>query len=85
MSEHRHRRRRRRSRGVACARRLRDACRPLPVTMTAVSRRGGDIGVCGLCMDARGISEVELAAGCRRSTTDELSDWSRQADRFLIL
>jgi uncharacterized protein involved in oxidation of intracellular sulfur len=37
----------------------------------------GGIGVRGMCMDARGISEAELAAGCRRSTMDGCTDWSQ--------
>ena len=53
------------------------------VMLGAVTRRGGEIGVCGTCMDARGISEGELAAGCHRSTMDELTDWTLGADRIL--
>lgn len=32
----------------------------------AVARRGGVIGVCGTCMDARGITDGELVEGCHR-------------------
>jgi len=49
-----------------------------------VTRRGGVIGVCGTCMDARGISDEDLADGCHRSTLDELTDWTRDADRVLV-
>ncbi|MBK5267337.1 MAG: DsrE family protein, partial [Acidimicrobiia bacterium] len=42
--------------------------------LRSVSRRGGEVGVCGTCMDARGIADTELAEGCRRSTMDELTD-----------
>jgi len=49
-----------------------------------VARRGGTIGVCGTCMDARGITEEELAEGCHRSTMDELTDWTLDADRVLV-
>ena len=52
--------------------------------LRSVSRRGGEVGVCGTCMDARGITEVELAEGCRRSTLDELTDWTQAADRVLV-
>ncbi len=49
-----------------------------------VTRRGGEIGVCGTCMDARGITDEELADGCHRSTMDELTDWTVQAERVLV-
>jgi uncharacterized protein involved in oxidation of intracellular sulfur len=35
-------------------------------------------------MDARGIADPELAEGCRRSSMDELTDWTQQADRTLV-
>lgn len=49
-----------------------------------VTRRGGVIGVCGTCLDARGITDDELAAGCHRSTLDELTTWTQGADRVLV-
>ena len=52
--------------------------------LRAVTRRGGEISVCGTCMDARGIADHELADGCRRSTMDELTDWTQQADKMLV-
>lgn len=52
--------------------------------LRSVVRRGGEIGVCGTCMDARGITDLELAEGCRRSTMDELTDWTQHADRVLV-
>jgi uncharacterized protein involved in oxidation of intracellular sulfur len=55
----------------------------LNVMLKAVARHGGEIGVCGSCLDARGISEQELEEGCRRSTMDELTDWTIAADRVL--
>lgn len=50
----------------------------------SVSRRGGEIGVCGTCMDARGISEAELTEGSRRSSLEELTRWTQEADRVLV-
>jgi uncharacterized protein involved in oxidation of intracellular sulfur len=49
-----------------------------------VARKGGEIGVCGSCMDARGITDEELAEGCRRSSMDQLTDWTQAADRVLV-
>jgi uncharacterized protein involved in oxidation of intracellular sulfur len=40
--------------------------------------------VCGTCLDAPGIGEDELAEGCHRSTMDELTDWTLQADHVLV-
>jgi uncharacterized protein involved in oxidation of intracellular sulfur len=56
----------------------------LELMLRSVTRRGGKVGVCGTCLDARGITEVELAEGCRRSTMDELTDWTQQADRVVV-
>ena len=50
----------------------------------AVARRGGEIGVCGTCMDARGIAADELAEGTHRGTLEELADWTVAADRVLV-
>jgi uncharacterized protein involved in oxidation of intracellular sulfur len=56
----------------------------LGLMLQSVARRGGKVGVCGTCMDARGITDVELADGCRRSTMEELTDWTQQAHRVLV-
>jgi len=49
----------------------------------AVIRHGGTVGVCGSCIDARGITEAELAEGTRRSTLEELTAWTLEAGRVL--
>ncbi|MDI7268369.1 MAG: DsrE family protein [Myxococcota bacterium] len=54
------------------------------VMLRGVTRRGGEIGVCGACMDARGIADGELAEGSRRSTMEELTEWTLWADRVLV-
>jgi uncharacterized protein involved in oxidation of intracellular sulfur len=51
--------------------------------LTAIVRRGYEVGVCGSCMDARGITEAELVEGAHRSSMDELTDWTLAADRVL--
>ncbi len=53
--------------------------------LAAVTRRGGGIGVCGTCMDARGITDAELVEGARRSSLDEWASWTIEADKVLIL
>lgn len=56
----------------------------LEVMLRGAARHGAEIGVCGTCMDARGIAEGELAEGGRRSTLDQLTDWTAWADRTLV-
>src|SRR3972149_1437786 len=51
------------------------------VMLRNVAQHGGEIGVCGTCMDARGITEAELAEGTHRSTLDHLTEWTRWADK----
>jgi len=46
--------------------------------------KGGETGVCGTCMDARGLADEELLEGARRSTMDELTDWTLWADKVLV-
>ena len=52
--------------------------------LTAVSRHGGQIGCCGTCMDARGITQAMLVEGAARSSMDELTDWTLAADKVLV-
>jgi len=49
----------------------------------AAIRHGAEIGLCGTCMDARAIREEQLVDGARRSTLDELTDWTLWADRVI--
>ncbi len=52
--------------------------------LRSVANRRGEIGVCGTCMDARGIAPDELVDGARRSTLDELTEWTLWADRIMV-
>lgn len=56
----------------------------LEIMMRGVLRKGGEIGVCGTCMDARGIADDELAEGTHRSTMDELTNWTQWADKVIV-
>lgn len=47
------------------------------------ARHGADIACCGTCMDARGITDDMLTKGARRSTLDELADWTVSADKII--
>ena len=42
------------------------------------------VGVCGTCMDARGIKESELVPGTHKSSMDELAAWTVEADKLLV-
>ena len=48
-----------------------------------VIRRDAEVGVCGSCIDARGITEEELIEGTHRSSMGELADWTVEADRVI--
>ncbi|MDC1174180.1 DsrE family protein [Bacteriovoracaceae bacterium] len=48
-----------------------------------IVRGGGPIGVCGTCMDARGIHDDELIDGTHKSTLSELTEWTIEADKVL--
>jgi uncharacterized protein involved in oxidation of intracellular sulfur len=52
--------------------------------LASVLRRGGRIGVCGTCMDARGIVEEDLVEGAKRSTLDEWTAWTLAAEKVLV-
>ena len=45
---------------------------------------GGEVGLCGTCMDARGLGEDQLVEGARRSTLQQLADWTAEADKVLV-
>jgi uncharacterized protein involved in oxidation of intracellular sulfur len=47
----------------------------------SAARHGAEVGCCGTCMDARGIGDDHLTKGARRSTLDELTDWTLWADK----
>lgn len=71
---------------VACARRGQQVPKGyynIEAMIGALVKRGGAVGVCGSCMDARGIAEADLAEGCRRGNMDELTAWTLWADRVL--
>jgi len=49
-----------------------------------VLRRDGKVLVCGTCMDARGLAQEELIDGAQRSTLDELTRATLEADKVLV-
>jgi uncharacterized protein involved in oxidation of intracellular sulfur len=51
--------------------------------LTAVLRHAGTIGACGSCLDARGIRDQELIEGAKRSSMEELTAWTLEADKVI--
>jgi uncharacterized protein involved in oxidation of intracellular sulfur len=49
-----------------------------------IARSGAQVGVCGTCMDARGLTDAELVEGARRSTLAELSSWTQWAEKVIV-
>lgn len=57
----------------------------LQVMLKQVAAAAADsVGVCGTCMDARGLKKEELMEGTHRSTLEVLADWSEWADKVLV-
>ncbi|MFX0052244.1 MAG: DsrE/DsrF/TusD sulfur relay family protein [Candidatus Hermodarchaeota archaeon] len=50
--------------------------------ITSISRKGS-VGACGTCLDARGLSHLEILDGVHRSTMNELTDWILSSDKIL--
>ena len=46
--------------------------------------RGGELLLCGTCMDARGLREDEIIDGARRSSMNELAERTLVADQVLV-
>ena len=42
------------------------------------------VGVCGTCLDARGIKESDLIQSAHRSSMDELTSWTIEADKLVV-
>lgn len=51
--------------------------------LKGLAARGVQVGACGSCMDARGLTDAELADGIRRSTMAELASWTLWAERVV--
>ncbi len=56
----------------------------IEVMIGNVVRHGGEIGVCGTCMEARGMTDDELTSGAHHGTLAELTEWTAWADKVLV-
>lgn len=52
--------------------------------LKGLTAKGANIGICGSCMDARGIDQEVIAEGTKRSSMDELTAWTQQADKIIV-
>ena len=52
--------------------------------LKALTAKDAKIGICGTCMDARGLRPETIAEGTHRSSLDELTAWTQEADRVLV-
>jgi uncharacterized protein involved in oxidation of intracellular sulfur len=52
--------------------------------LKVLASKGGKVGVCGSCMDARGLGDDSLVPGSHRSSIEELTCWTRDADKVLV-
>lgn len=69
---------------VACARRGQKVPEGYYNAGDMVRMVGGEVGLCGTCMDARGMQDEDLVDGARRSTLKELAEWTAAADKVLV-
>jgi uncharacterized protein involved in oxidation of intracellular sulfur len=56
----------------------------LETMLRSITKGGAVVGVCGTCMDARGVKDGELAEGTRRSSLDEWTEWTLWADKVIV-
>ena len=56
----------------------------IQLMLDRVVRNRGQVGVCGTCMDARGITESELVEGTQKSSLAELTTWTQWADKVIV-
>lgn len=71
---------------VGCAlanQKLPDGYYHLDRMVSVIIRQGGEVGCCGTCMDARAFEESYLVPGARRSSLDEVAEWTTWADKVI--
>jgi uncharacterized protein involved in oxidation of intracellular sulfur len=45
---------------------------------------GGEVALCGTCLNARGIADNEIVPGATRGTLDQLATWTAEANKVLV-
>jgi uncharacterized protein involved in oxidation of intracellular sulfur len=72
--------------GVTCAvagQKTPDGYYTLDRMLKTFARHGGQVGCCGTCLDARGLTDDRLVEEAARSSMDELATWTVEADKVL--
>jgi uncharacterized protein involved in oxidation of intracellular sulfur len=49
----------------------------------SAARHGAEVGCCGTCLDARGVTGELLVKGARRASLEDLTDWTLWADQVI--
>lgn len=56
----------------------------IQLMLDRIAKHAAQIGICGTCMDARGIVVAELSEGAHCGSLDELAHWTQWADKVLV-
>lgn len=51
--------------------------------LKAVTSKGGEVKICGTCVEARGLEKLSLMQGVSVSTMSQLAQWVVEADKVL--
>lgn len=51
--------------------------------ITSTAHHGAEVGLCGSCMDARGITDEMIIPDAHRSNLDQVTDWTLWADKTI--
>ncbi len=52
--------------------------------LKGLANKRARVGLCGSCMDARGVQADSIVEGAQRSTLDELTAWTQESDKVLV-
>jgi uncharacterized protein involved in oxidation of intracellular sulfur len=72
---------------VSCAvagQRTPDGYYNLERMLKVLASKGGKIGICGSCLDARGMKPEAFVTGAHRSSLEELACWTQEADKVVV-
>ncbi len=51
--------------------------------LQSLLKHNAQVGVCGMCMEARGMKDEELVPGAVHSTLEQLAEWTEWADKVI--
>lgn len=73
--------------GVACVKanqKVPQGYYNIELMLKELAHHDAEVGICGSCLDARGIGAGELTEGTKRSSLEELTNWTLWADKALV-